>query len=211
MAQMETVRTPFPKGGRFGGSMTALGWRKTAEVSATGGRSFQETEAPSRQERIAYGALLLFVALIYITPGNPLSAAGSIADRQRGGGDLFSLSLFRPASEGGLLEALRSGHPLADRLCDLIGGLSIATSLWRIYSLDAFLDVLKLILVYLLVLHLVDRLERVRRLFWVMLWAGMVLAAGTLAHYLLKIDLVEGYRGAWIGGFTPIRTILPIT
>ncbi|WDT81716.1 MAG: hypothetical protein MPW14_08365 [Candidatus Manganitrophus sp.] len=76
MAQMETVRTPFPKG-RFGGSMTALGWRKTAEVSATGGRSFQETEAPSRQERIAYGALLLFVALIYITPGTlypPLEA-----------------------------------------------------------------------------------------------------------------------------------------
>jgi probable O-glycosylation ligase (exosortase A-associated) len=194
---METVRTPFPKG-RFSGSMTALGWRKTAEVSATGDRSFQETEAPSRQERIAYGALLLFVALIYITPGTlypPLEAV-PIA---KGVAVISFLFLFFALRAKGASWRLSDPATLWLIAFVAIGGLSIATSLWRIYSLNAFLDVLKLILVYLLVLHLVDRLERVRRLFWVMLWAGMVPAAGTLAHYLLKIDLVEGYRGAWRG------------
>ncbi len=186
--------------------MASPGWRNPAAVSMPGGRSFQGTgipgtEAPSRQERIAYGALLFFVALIYITPGTlyPPLENWPIA---KGVAVISFLFLFSGLRAKGA--SWRWSDPTTLWLIAFVavGGLSIATSLWRIYSLNAFLDVLKLILVYLLVIHLIDRLDRARQLFWVMLWAGMVPAAGTLAHYLLKIDLVEGYRGAWRGVYS---------
>lgn len=194
---MQTVQTPFPEG-RIGGGPTGLGRRSPAEVSLPGGRSFQETDLPSRPERIAYGALLLFVALIYITPGSlyPPLEDFPIA---KGVAVISFLFLFFALRADGASWRLSDPTTLWLIAFVAVGGLSIATSLWRIYSLNAFLDLLKLILVYLLIIHLIDRLERVRQLFWVMLWAGMVPAGGTLAHYLLKIDLVEGYRGAWRG------------
>jgi probable O-glycosylation ligase (exosortase A-associated) len=194
---METIRTPFPKD-RFGGSLTGLGWRRPAEASAPGGEPLEEAEVPSRQERIAYGALLFFVALIYITPGTLYPPLEDVPIA-KGVAVISFLFLFSAIRAKGASWRLADPTTLWLIAFVAIGGLSIATSLWRLYSLNAFLDVLKLILVYLLVIHLVDRLERVRQLFWVMLWAGMVPAGGTLAHYLLKIDLVEGYRGAWRG------------
>jgi len=201
---MDTVQTPFPKG-RFGGSTAALGWKPGAR-SLTGGRLHQQegaaaAEVPSRQERIAYGALLLFVALIYITPGSLYPPLESVPIA-KGVAVISFLFLFSGLRKKGASWRLTDPATLWLIAFVAVGGLSIATSLWRIYSLNAFLDLLKLILVYLLVIHLVDRMERVRRLFWVMLWAGLVPAAGTLAHYLLKIDLVEGYRGAWRGVYS---------
>lgn len=181
------------------------GW-KPAAMPPPGGRPIQaetapRAEAPSRQERIAYGALLFFVALIYITPGTlyPPLEDFPIA---KGVAVISFLFLFSALRAKGVSWRLRDPATLWLIAFVAVGGLSIATSLWRVYSLSAFLDVLKLILVYLLVIHLIDRLDRVRRLFWVMLWAGMVPAAGTLTYYLLKIDLVEGYRGAWRGVYS---------
>jgi probable O-glycosylation ligase (exosortase A-associated) len=189
---MQTVQTPFPEG-RIGGGPTGLGRRSPAEVSLPEG-----TQRPSRPEQIAYGALLLFVALIYITPGSlyPPLEDFPIA---KGVAVISFLFLFFALRAEGASWKLSDPTTLWLIAFVAVGGLSFATSLWRIYSLNAFLDLLKLILVYLLVIHLIDRLERVRQLFWVMLWAGMVPAGGTLAHSLLKIDLVEGYRGAWRG------------
>ena len=201
---MKIDRSPF-SGGRSGWPKAGPGWRKPAGISAVKVRSLPKAvavapraETLSRPERIAYGAFLLFVALIYITPGTlypplenwPISKGLAILS--------FVFLWFAMRSKRA---SWRMTDPASLWLITFmaIGGLSILTALWPVYALNVFLDVLKLLLVYLLVIHLVDRLERVRRLFWVMLWGAMVPAVGTLMHYFLKIDPIEGYRFAWIG------------
>lgn len=198
VAAMGIDRSALSKGG-LNGPKAVLGWRPPA------GRPLPESRgedlpagAPLRSERIAYGALLLFVALVYAAPGTlyPPLENFPIAKGMAVLSFLFLFSAMR--AKGG---SWRLADPTSLWLAAFaaLSGLSIATALWREFALNAFLDFLKVVLVYFLVVHLLDRLDRVRKFFWVMLWGGAFLAAGTLMHYLLKIDLVEGYRAAWVG------------
>lgn len=174
-------------------------------IPRIGSRPFLEARAkmpqagtPSRPEWIAYGALLLFVALVYLTPGTlyPPLENFPIA---KGVAVISFLFLFSAMRTKGASWRLTDPTSLWLMTFGAIGGLSIITALWRELAVSAFLDFLKVILVYFLILHLLDRLDRFRKFFWVMLWGGMILAGGTLMHYLLKIDLDGGFRASWIG------------
>lgn|GEM_PF-1967109 len=182
-----------------------LGWKRPAEISTREAESFPEGKravlpAPSasRQKRIAYGALLLFVALIYLTPGTlypplenlPIAKAVAVIS--------FLFLFFAMRARG---QAWRFTDPPSLWLIAFaaVCGFSIVTALWSVLALSAFLDFLKVVLVYFLMIHLLDRLDQIRTFFWVMLWGGAILALGTLTHYVLKINLSGDYRASWIG------------
>ena len=200
---METDRSRLLKKG-LNFAQAAPGWRGSAGI-AFGGEPLPgarteplATEAPSPSERIAYGALLLFVTLIYITPGTlyppienlPIAKAVAV---------ISFLFLFSAMRAKGASWRLSDPPSLWLVTFAVFGGLSIATALWREYAFNFFLDFLKVVLVYFLVVHLLDRLDRIEKFFWVALGGAMVLAVGTLAHFVFKINPIEGYRAAWIG------------
>ncbi|MBI3802513.1 MAG: O-antigen ligase family protein [Nitrospirae bacterium] len=200
MAQIGRYRTPLSGiPAEAGGE--PLAFKSPLSFSAAASKPLRERpEAgrPSVQERIAYGALLLFVSLIYISPGmlyHPLED-WPIAKGLAVISFLFLFSAMRAKGTPWRLTDPPSLFLIAFAVCN---GLSIITALWREYALNAFLDFLKVVLVYFLILHLLNRNERIRPLFWVITWAAMVPAVGALVRFFLKIDLVEGYRAAWIG------------
>ena len=159
--------------------------------------SFQKRES-SRPERIAYRLLILFVALLYFTPGTLYPA---LEDLPIAKGVVILSFVFLLLAK----RADRTPWHLTDKTTlwflafTFVGGLSIFDALWKEYAVETFLNALKLLVAYLLFVNLVDRSGKVRQIFWTLLLSAMVPALGTLYHFIFKVDLIGGYRAAWIG------------
>lgn len=152
-------------------------------------------------ERISYRLLILFIALLYITPGTLYPQLEQIPIAKVV--VIFSFIFLFLAKR-----ATRTSWHLNDPTTlwfiafMAVEGISIVGALWKEYAFSVFLNALKLFVAYLLTINLVDDPKKVRQILWALVIAAMVPALGTLYHYLLKIDLVEGYRGAWIGVYS---------
>lgn len=158
-----------------------------------------EASAPW-QERAAYGALIIFLALVYLSPGTlhpalenvPIAKATAI---------LSFLFLFLAKRVTGEPWRLTDKTSLSLIAFTLVSAVSIIDALWKVYALFVFLNATKMVAVYFLITQLVTTRQRVRQVLWTLLLTAIVPAAGTLTHYILRIDLVEGYRATWIGIF----------
>jgi O-antigen ligase len=153
------------------------------------------------QERIAYRLLILFLALLYFTPGTLYTA---LEDLPIAKGVVFLSFFFLFLAK----RTDRTSWHLTDKTTlwflafMLVGALSVLDALWREYALSTFLNALKLLVAYLLIVNLVDHSRKVRQIFWTLILSAMVPALGTLYHYVFKVDLIGGYRAAWIGVYS---------
>jgi len=160
-----------------------------------------EKSAPLWQERVAYRMLILFVALLYITPG---TLYPQLEDFPIAKGVVVLSFIFLFAAK----QTARTTWRLSDKTTlwfaafTAVEGLSIIDALWKEYAFSVFLNALKLAVAYLLIINLVDDARKVRQILWTLVLSALVPALGTIYHYLLKIDLVEGYRAAWIGVYS---------
>lgn len=174
----------------------------TAPSTGRSSGSAPEVSLPERktlwQERAAHRMLMLFIALLYITPGILYPQLEDIPIAKGVAALSFAFLFLAKVSR-------KESWHLSDKTTlwliafTLVEGLSVVDALWREYSLFEFLDALKLLMVYLLIVNMVDDFEKVRRILWIMVAAALVPALGAIYHYLFKIDLIEGYRAAWIG------------
>lgn len=153
------------------------------------------------QERVAYRLLILFIALLYFTPGTlypqleDLPIAKVVV--------IFSfIFLFLAKRAAGTPWHLTDKTTLWFIAFMTVEGLSIIDALWKEYAFSVFLNALKLFVAYLLIVNLVDDPKKVRQILWTLVLSAMVPALGAIYHYIFKIDLVEGYRAAWIGVYS---------
>jgi O-antigen ligase len=81
----------------------------------------------------------------------------------------------------------------------IASGLGIAGAVWPTYALDACLDLVKMVIIYVLVLNAVTSERRLRAVLWTMVLCGLFPALGSLRNWQQQIR-VEG-RAAWLGLF----------
>jgi probable O-glycosylation ligase (exosortase A-associated) len=149
--------------------------------------------------------LMLFVALLYITPG---TLYPELEDLPIAKGVIFLAFIFFLLSKRSAGPGVRSSWHLTDKTTlwfvafMAVEGLSVIDALWKELALSAFLNALKLFVAYLLIINLVDDPKKVRKLLWTLVIAALVPALGTIYHFLFKIDLQEGYRASWIGVYS---------
>jgi putative inorganic carbon (hco3(-)) transporter len=167
--------------------------------------SHSEKKESLWQERVAYRMLILFLALLYITPGTLYPQLENFPIAK---GVIFFSFIFLFSAKRIARTAAGKSWRLTDKATlwllafTVVEGVSILGALWQEYALSVFINALKLLVAYLLIINLVDDSKKVRQILWILVLAAMVPALGTIYHYIFKIDLVEGYRAAWIGVYS---------
>lgn len=163
--------------------------------------SFRLRRAEPGSGVVAFGALLVFVLLVYSNPGTLFFAgAGDVGiAKVAAGAGLLALGLSwllrdRPLRMGGALGWMLAGF-------FALVGLSATWSLWPSMSVTTFVDGLKYFAIYLLVCNVVDRRGRARLLVQTVAWASVIPAVGAIWSWAHGQYLVEGDRAAWIGIF----------
>lgn len=149
------------------------------------------------QEKAAYGFLILFIALLYITPGTLYPQLENVPI-SKGAIVLSFLFLFLAKKAQGASWRLADKSSLWLIAFTVVEGFSIVDALWREYALSVYLDALKQVMVYFLIVNLVNNSGKLRQILWTLPLAATFPAMGTLSRYILKTDLVGG-RAAWIG------------
>jgi O-antigen ligase len=151
--------------------------------------------------RLAFAALLLFVVMVYASPGmlfmpdRPDSgfakAAAAAALVSLGGAWLLG---DRPLRVGGAPGLLLAGF-------FALVGLSASWSLWPSMTLTTFVEGLKYFAIFLLVGNVADREDRARSLLRAIAALSVVPALGTIHSFSRGEHLVDGDRAAWVGVF----------
>jgi O-antigen ligase len=150
--------------------------------------------------RIAFGALIAFVLVVFACPGTvlpplaPYLPAKGIALLALVALGVSSLVYGRRLYAGGWV-----GAGLAALL-----GIYLASTLWSFSpptSLAAALELAKFVIVYLVVVNVVDSPVRVRILMAAIVIGSLIPTLGALKNYALGENLVEGNRAAWVSTF----------
>lgn len=151
-------------------------------------------------EQVAYLGLLAFLVVLYsniavVVPAlAPLQPAKIIALLALG-----ALVAGRLARDAGLR--------LDDPQTILVFGLAILAAasvygaLWPGLAIEWGLDFLKMIAVYLLIVHVVHDPARFRRVAATLVVCSLVPALLTIRRAVTGVSLVEGSRAAWVGFF----------
>lgn len=149
-------------------------------------------------EALAVGGTLAFVVCLYTSPAHlypwmaPLRPSALAAGAMLSGLLLMRLLRGRPFRLGGS----------AGGMMTLLFALLFLSPLWALRPAIAFafaLAAIKLLIAYAGLTGVLTSLTRVRHTMAVAGLASMVPAWGAIQRYRNEIDLVEGYRGAWIG------------
>ncbi len=148
----------------------------------------------------AYGALLLFIFVVYSNPGNWFDgyedvgfakiAAAVAACALAGSWLLYGRRLTLGGWPGAALIALFA-----------LVGFSSLWSYWPHASVDTFLDGLKYLTVFLLVANVIDRRARLAGFVRALALASLIPAFGCITSWLRGEHLVDGDRAGWIGIF----------
>ena len=164
-------------------------------------RSAGLSQATERWGRLAYGAALAFVANLYASPafywpeifeparlGVVTSAACAFA------------VLMRRVTSG---ERLRLGGPPAALLFAylLMHPLSFTWTISQPRTMDAVVDVAKMLVVYLALLNAFDTPGRLRAALLVGAIATLAPSLGGIQRWLNDDRLIDGYRTAWRGNY----------
>lgn len=148
----------------------------------------------------AYVALLIYVVLVYLNPGtlffegSDVGIAKIAAGIALGGIGLAWLLFDRPLTVGGATGLLLAGH-------FAIVGASAAWSLWPSMTIETFLDGLKYLAIFVVIVNVVDSPKRATLLLHVLALATLIPAIGTINSWAHGEHLVEDGRATWIGIF----------
>jgi putative inorganic carbon (HCO3(-)) transporter len=155
---------------------------------------------PSSRATTAYAGLLLFIAVVYANPGNWWPQLGSFAFAKIAAAlSLAALGVSwllydHPLSVGGL-----PGGSVVAIFAWL--GLSASWSFYPSFTFELFLDGLKYLAIFLLVVNVVDSERRLRQVVAFLACITAVPAIGGIWSFLHGEHLVEGDRAGWIGIF----------
>jgi O-antigen ligase len=148
----------------------------------------------------AYGALLLFIFVVYSNPGNWFDgyedvgfakiAAALAACALAGSWLLYNRRLTLGGWPGAALIALFA-----------LVGFSSLWSYWPHASVETFTDGLKYLTVFLLVANVIDRPSRLQGIVRALALASLIPAFGGIVSWLRGEHLVDGDRAGWIGIF----------
>jgi O-antigen ligase len=149
---------------------------------------------------VAFFALCCFIAIVYANPGNWFDGWDEVPFAKIVAGlSLLALGgswlLYnRRISVGGL-----QGWALL-ALFALVG-LSASWSYWPKFTVDTFLDGLKYLAIFILIVNTVDSRERLHTTVRVIALASVIPAVGAIWSHAHGEHLVEGDRAGWIGIF----------
>ena len=148
----------------------------------------------------ALGALILFIAIVYANPGNWFDGTDTIPFAKIAAA--FALVALGCSC---LLynRSLRIGGGIGLMLTALFAlvGLSAAWSFWPSLTVDAFLDGLKYLAIFFLIVNVVDSRDRLARIVQTVAWVTLIPAIGAIVSHARGQYLVEGDRASWIGIF----------
>lgn len=161
------------------------------------GRSTEPTAAPE-QPCVAYGFLLAFVFLLYLSiPIVMPSLEVFHPAKLMGGAAIAALLVETALGRRQLTLALPEGGMLLAFLG--VTMLSCVTALWPGLAAQVVADLAKMILVYFFVANCAASVPGLRGAMWTMVIGGLVPAVAVLRNYLHG-NIVEG-RTAWVGIF----------
>lgn len=81
----------------------------------------------------------------------------------------------------------------------LVVVIGIPGSLWPGLAFNTAIDALKILMIFLLISNVITNLRMLLGISWAICIGGLFPALGTIKNYLSGENLVEGYRGAWLG------------
>lgn len=149
-------------------------------------------------ELLAVGGALFFVVCLYTSPAHLYPWLAPLRPSALAAGSMLSGLLLMRLLRG---QAFRLGGSAGGMMAALFA-LIFLSPLWALRPAIAFgfaLGAIKLLVAYAGLTGVLTTLQRVRRAMAVAALASMVPAWGAIQRYRDGIDLVEGYRGAWIG------------
>lgn len=77
--------------------------------------------------------------------------------------------------------------------------IGVPGALWPSLAFNTAIDALKILMIFLLISNVVTNLRMLLGISWAICIGGLLPALGTIKNYLSNENLVEGYRGAWLG------------
>jgi O-antigen ligase len=163
-------------------------------------RTSSQARSRNGSAGVAFFGLLAFILIVYANPGNWFDGLEEIGFAKIAAG----LSL---AALGGswLLynRRLHIGGAQGWALLLLFGlvGMSATWSVWPKFSFDTFVDGLKYLAIFFLVVNTVDSEARLTTLVRVIALASCIPAVGAIWSHAHGEHLVEGDRAGWIGIF----------
>lgn len=77
--------------------------------------------------------------------------------------------------------------------------ISVFTSIWKSNSLEAFIDFLKIYIIFILIINLIDNVKKLKFLIWTMIISGLTLSILGIKNWLLGVNVFDGVRMGGIG------------
>lgn len=142
-----------------------------------------------------YFGLILFTLLLYLRPADLFPFLTPLHIVRIVGGITFLVLLFKKGDSREPILKNCSQVKLLSFLI-LIMVFSGITSIWRSNSLGYFINFLKIYIGFLLVINLIDSLERFKGIIWTMVLSGLYLGITAVIHYFQGEYLQAGYRVA---------------
>jgi putative inorganic carbon (hco3(-)) transporter len=156
------------------------------------------TEQRATGVSIAYGLLLVFLALLYSNLPLLMPALEAIRPAKVVAGAALVMLLIETVFAR---KSFEFASPEGFLLLGFLGSaaLSSLTALWVRQAAEAVSDLMKIALVYFFIVNCANTERRLRGVMWTMVIGGLFPAVGALRNYFHG-NLVEG-RAAWVGIF----------
>lgn len=77
--------------------------------------------------------------------------------------------------------------------------IGVPGAIWPGLAFDTAIDAFKILMIFLLITNIIISLRMLLGISWAICLGGLLPALGTIKNYISGENLVEGYRGAWIG------------
>lgn len=147
-----------------------------------------------------FAGLVLFLFTVYANPGNWFDGLEHVGFAK------IAAGLALAALAGSWLlygHRLRAGGWPGLALCALflLTGFSALWSYWPRYTVDTFLDGLKYLAIFLLVVNLVDTQRRLKAIVTALAWATLIPAYGAISSWIRGVHVIDEGRVGWIGIF----------
>jgi O-antigen ligase len=148
---------------------------------------------------LSYALLLLFIVVLYASPGVQIKQLAAIGPALLLGGlALLVLAFEKMKNREGTWFVWPHSHLFAALIWT--AGLSCFTAIWPRLSVGATVDLAKYFIIYLVIVNCVNSESRLKGVLWTMVLAGLFPCLGALHNYAVG-NLKPGERAHWIGVF----------
>jgi putative inorganic carbon (hco3(-)) transporter len=149
------------------------------------------------QYGVAYTVLLLFLFMLVAALQNVFKTIDEIKPVQL----LAMIALAAGLITKGLRhEKIVIGGPTHFFILFIsVTALSVPRALWPGEAFNTAADTVKMLAIFLLISNVVTSENKLKGLAWALCFGGIFPALGTIKNYINGENLVEGFRGAWIG------------